>query len=144
MNRSIVGAGLVIGAVLFAVLAVGAARAAAAKPAIALVCTVQPGIGAKGGLETAGLCEIFRLRIEAITGTPVRLAAATPKGTRARWITLDIRAPRRNALEARMTSMLSGRRIGHTPIAIDVMDKAIGRRDVDSLAQVVAKQLVVR
>lgn len=144
MNRSILTAGLMLGTVLIAALLAGTVRAAAAKPAVALVCTVQPGLGAKSELDTAGLCEIFRLRIETIAGTPLRLAAAIPNGTRARWIALDIRAPRRNALEARMTSQLTARRTNYPPIAIDVMDKAIGRRDADRLAQAVARQLPVR
>lgn len=141
MNRSILLTGLIVSMVVLAALAASVVRAAAAKPVVALVCTVQPGLSGKGGVDTAGLCETFRIRIESIIGTPVRLATATPKGTRPRWVTLDIRAPRRNALEARMISHLSGRQISHSPIAIDVMDKAIGRGDVDTLARHVAKQL---
>ena len=142
MTRWTLAAALVIGAVLSAGRATHAR--AAAKPGVALVCTLQPGLGSKGGVDRAALCETFRRRFEGVTGAPVRLVASVPAGPKARWITVDIRAPRRNALEARMTSQLSARRVSHPPIAIDVMDMAIGQRDVDGLAQVVAKRLTDR
>lgn len=117
---------------------------AAAKGPVALVCTVKPGVAVKGGTDGVAICEVFRGRLETAIGAPVRLAGAIPVGTRSRWVSIAITAPRPHALEVRMRSQLSGRRIDHPPLAIDVMDKTLDRRDVDTLAQHVAKQVKSR
>lgn len=109
MTRWILALGMVIGAVFITGLA--SQVWAATKPGVALICTIQPGVSGKSGIDRAALCEAFRRRIEGATGAPVRLVTAVPAGVKARWVSVDIRVPRRNALEARMTSQLSARRV---------------------------------
>ncbi len=115
--------------------------AAAATPPLSLVCVVAPGQVRKTAFSPAQICESFRVEIERTLGETARIVATSPKARHARWIRIDIGFPRRNAIEAALTSHYPGKTTIHPKIAVDVMDKSLGSREISSLARAVAAAL---
>ncbi|MFM5950770.1 MAG: hypothetical protein ACKOPM_16315 [Novosphingobium sp.] len=117
-----------------------------AKPAlfdsgtpIAFTCTLSGGEKLRPALDPAAVCAQFKRRIEAEIARQTRAVPAFPARGQAIAVAVKIIGPREAS--ATMKLRARGRSAIRPEITLDVMDKSIGMRDLESLATQVARSI---
>lgn len=90
-------------------------------------------------LDEASVCAMFKDRIDARLPLPAKTVNAVSKAGGGDWLKLDVRISKNNSAGAVLSRQNGGREMVHPEIVIDVMDKALGKQELEKLADEVAK-----
>jgi len=119
----------------------GDAAGTSSRQAVQFHCTLAG--KAKGGpvLDRTAVCARFARAIETALGVRLVEILTPPQAGKGRWISIEVRLGPPAHAEARFASRLGRAATKHVPIGIDIMDKELDLRDIDSLAAHVAQAL---
>jgi hypothetical protein len=106
---------------------------------VAFSCTVSGAEKLRPALDRAAVCALFKQKIEAEMARRTKAAAAFPARGQAIRVTVRIVGPREASAGAELRAR--GRLAKRSEITLDVMDKSIAMRDLDSLAIQVARSI---
>jgi hypothetical protein len=109
-----------------------------ARP-IAFSCTVNGGEKLQPALDRAAVCALFKRKIEAEMARQTKAAPAFPTRGQAILVTVRIVGPREASASAELRAR--GKLAKRPEITLDVMDKSVAMRDLDSLAIQVARSI---
>jgi hypothetical protein len=102
-------------------------------------CTVTGAAMLPERLDEVAVCAMFKDRIDARLPLPAKTVNAVSKAGGGDWLKLDIRISKNNSAGAVLSRQNGGRQMVHPEIVIDVMDKALGKQELEKLADEVAK-----
>ena len=108
---------------------------------VGILCSVDGGKMLNPAISDEAVCAMFKTKIDGISKRQtVSLKSLSDAGS-ADWIKIDVRFSKPGTATAIVVQRTSGKETAHPEIAVDVMDKAMGPSDVDTLASAVAKYL---
>jgi hypothetical protein len=107
--------------------------------AVELSCSVD---GAQYVGSAADICSAFQNKIDAALTAPTKLVGVFVKHGHKDAIDVDVQILKRGGVVARVKQRKSGTVESYPEIAIDVMDRPLGLRDVEMLAIEVARLVV--
>jgi hypothetical protein len=106
------------------------------------LCSVKGAELLSPAMTDASVCSMFKNRIDQALANPARTLKTVSAASSADWIKLAIRFSKPGTASAALVRKNGGRETVHPEIAVDVMDKPLGQRDVKKLADEVAKLVV--
>ena len=108
---------------------------------VGFLCSVEGAKLLNPAMNHEGICAVFKTEIDnALTRQTVTVNSVS-EAVPADWIKIDVRFSKPGTASAMVVQRTDGKETVHPEIAVDVMDKAIGPNDVDTLASAVAKVL---
>jgi hypothetical protein len=116
-----------------------AACAPAEAGAVELTCIVD---GAQYVGSSGEICSAFKQKIDAALEVPTRQAKTFVVNGRSDAIAIDIRVLKRGGVVAKVKQRKNGSLQNFPEIAVDVMDRPLAMRDVETLANEVARLFV--
>lgn len=114
---------------------------APANRGAALICMVAGVNAIRPATSSSAVCAVFKRQIDRALTAPTQTVGGLAAGSRGDWIKLDVRLLKSGTVTADAASRLQGKTVAHPQIAIDVMDKSVGMREIEILAQEVAKAI---
>ena len=136
VSRQWIGVGCVL---LMTAASACSAHSGAIHDSADLLCTVEGVKLLSPAMNSDAVCEIFKAKIdEKLARKTVSVNSASEPDS-ANWIKLNIRFSHPGTASAMVVQNESGMQTIHPEIAVDVMDKAIGRTEVTMLAVEVAR-----
>jgi hypothetical protein len=113
----------------------------AAPGAVEFQCEVSGAANLKSALDKVAICALFQDSINKVLVQPVKSVKLAPAASASDWIVLDIRIDGNRSATALLTNKFGGKEYRHPEIAVDAMDRALGKDDLDRLAAEVARHL---
>lgn len=106
---------------------------------VVFVCSASGTERLRPQTSAAQVCALFRQKVEAAIARRTRSANALPSSGNGLRIVVRIDSAR--SASAAATVQARGKTIRHPELTIDVMDKSLGMRDLDLLANQIARKL---
>ena len=106
---------------------------------IAFVCAVSGAGRLRPAMTPAQICAIFKRKIDGAIARPSKAVAAWP--VRGNAIRVKVRIDGPNGLSAAASTRARGKTVHVPEMTVDVMDKAVGFRDVETLATQLAQMI---
>lgn len=111
---------------------------AATNAPVGLVCALSGKTRLERGVSREAICARFGKELSAALHAPVSQLASVPSGRSARWVKAELKLLPHGGIEAVLVSHLGGPTRRHPAIALRVMDKPLGLREIDRLARLAA------
>jgi hypothetical protein len=112
-----------------------------AQTELGLLCSVEGTKLLNPAMNDEGVCAVFKTKIDSALARQTVTVNSLSEAVPADWIEIDVRFSKPGTASAKLVQYTSGKETAYPEIAVDVMDKAMGPNDVDTLASTVAKAL---
>jgi hypothetical protein len=115
------------------------ANIGAADAETAFHCVASGAEQLKPALDDAAICRLFQQSIDKVLArpvTPVKSLSARAVGD---WIKVDVRLTNKRTASAIVSQKTGENEVTHPEVAVDVMDKALSKKELEILAGEVAK-----
>jgi hypothetical protein len=90
-------------------------------------------------IDEAAICSLFQQSIDAALVRPVTAVKVISAATPGDWIKVEVRLTNKRNVSAIVMQKNGVSEVTHPEVAVDVMDKALSRRELDILAREVAR-----
>ena len=108
---------------------------------VGLFCSVNGAKFLEPAMTDQAVCAAFKTKIDSALTRQTVAVNSVSEALPADWIKIDVRFSKPGTASAKFEQSTGGKQTVHPEIAVDVMDKAMGPNDVDTLASAVAKVL---
>ena len=112
-----------------------------AQTELGFLCLVEGTKLLNPAMNDEGVCAAFKTKIDSALARQTVTVNSVSEGEPADWIKIEVRFSKPGTASAMAVQRTGGKQTVHPEIAVDVMDKAMGPIDVDTLAAAVAKVL---
>ncbi len=130
---SVIGSGLLMAA------ASACSAQTATSNAIELSCSVEGGKLLSSAITDDAVCGEIRREIDGALSRQTKTVRSIASTSRTDWIKIDVRFVQPATATAAIVQRVGGREIVHPEIAVDVMDKAFGPKEIKLLAAEIAR-----
>jgi hypothetical protein len=93
----------------------------------------------KPAMDEAAICSLFQQSVDKMLARPVTPVKSLSAGASGDWIKIDIRLTNKRSVSAIVSQKNGASEVTHPEVAVDVMDKALSKRELEILAGEVAK-----
>jgi hypothetical protein len=111
------------------------------KTKSAFLCSVKGVQHLGAGTTDAAVCDMFKTRIEKALAAKMKVAKSASGVVEGDWIKVDVRLVKSGTATAILTQKIGSKQKAYPAIAVDVMDKPLGQKEVEMLAREVARQI---
>jgi hypothetical protein len=113
----------------------------AARGDVEFQCKVSGAAQLKSALDEGAICTLFQGSINKVLIQSVKSVKTAPAASASDWIVLDIRIDGNRSATALLANKFGGKEYRHPEIAVDAMDRELGKNDLERLAAEVARHL---
>jgi hypothetical protein len=120
------------------------ANIGAVKGETAFYCQVSGAEQLTPAMTEAAICDLVQTSLAGVIANPMTPVKSLPAATSGDWVKVDIRLSKKRSASALVSQRVGAHEETYPEIAVDVMDKALSKRELEILAGEVAKLISLK
>lgn len=136
------GTALRIGAILVMASSSACSTQGVASTSVELLCTVEDAEKTAKTNSPENVCDEIKREIDTALSRQTKAVKSVTPASLVDWIKVDVRFAQGRTVTATVAQRIGRREIIHPEIAVDVMDKPLGMKEIKLLAAEVARAVV--